>query len=69
MRVAPSARCRCSITSAGAVSRDDSSRVAAFVKTGDLLPLRQGHLAGLDRVLRFLLDDDGFQTGAVNLTA
>ena len=37
--------------------------MAAFVWTGDLLWLRQGRLAGLDRVSRFLVDGDGFQTG------
>ena len=45
-----------------AVSRGvDKSRVAAFVRTCDILRLRLSRLAGLDCVLRSLLD--GFQTG------
>src|ERR1700691_2796326 len=46
-----------------AVSRDDTSRVAAFVRTGDILRLRLSRLAGFDRVLRSRVDGDGFQTG------
>ena len=38
-------------------------RVAAFVRTGASLRLRLRHLTVLDRVLRSLVDGDGFQTG------
>jgi hypothetical protein len=38
-------------------------RVAAFVRTGDILRLWLGRLTGLNRVLRSLVDGDGFQTG------
>jgi hypothetical protein len=47
-----------------AVSRGGRpGRVAAFVRTGDILRLRLRRLAGLNRVLRSLVDGDAFQTG------
>jgi hypothetical protein len=46
------------------VSRDGyPGRVVIFIWTGDILRVRLGHLAGLNRVSRFLVGSEGFQTG------
>ena len=46
-----------------AVSRGHPAWVVAFVRTGAIFRLRLRRLDELDRVLRSLVDGDGFQTG------
>src|ERR1700678_344381 len=50
-----------------AFSRDgDTSWVDAVDRTGDTLRLRLRRLCGLDRVLRSLVDGNGFQTSRLH---